>query len=1304
MAVTRQQVAELYVATFNRAPDAAGLDYWVNDSGLTIEEIAQSFFDQPETQTLYPTGTTDTAFVTSIYTNLFNRAPDADGLAYWVADLTAGTSRSVMIEAMKNGAIGTDATIIANKATVGLYVADTLGLNLTDFSLSAVTDDAATVTTVQATADTYVPQTFTLTTGTETITGTANNDTINGVVSTLTSAKTFDTTDIVDGGEGTDTFNITLNSGHTGMTGTGAVSNVENINLTNAGTVARTFDTTGITGVTKYNIDATTGLVNLTDLASTPEVALSNYTNTGSFSTAFATGAAELTGATDAITFTISGLGTVEDTTTTAVEQKVVTATLTDIETVNINATGDNVIALAGTDMKALTVAGAGNVNVTSVATTTTSFDGSASTGNITVDTTNTAATLTSISTGSGNDAVTFDEVDGSATTELIGGAGTDTLTLNSNGGVVQYAMSGFETVALGTVCTAALTMSGTNTSDLTTISTKSTVTQNVSLVNMGAIDLTVNSLGDTDTASTISSNHTGSTVLNYTADAASVTAKTAQTPDGDLSFSGSAALTVNVGAYIDQTTSDITAAAATSLVVNVASGKDAAATPAELTVFGSDVTVAEATSIEVNATGKITGANIIAAKAKSATITNGANAATLDIDGALIETLTVTSGKAFDASGSTLTGVQVADLTANDGVLDFNGEALSALSSLTVAGSGVTNTTAGTTASSADFGTLGGDNAYNLSITATGLKGGFDAGTVNTGAGYDITIDGSGIAAATAATNALVIGAIGGVTEGANVTVTTAGTAGVVNLSTIDATGTVTLTNSSTGTFDVGDVDAAAVAIDTSNTTGAVTIANVTSTGALTLTNTGTGDYTQTGAISAGITGDVTIDMQQTVGDISIGTVAGKTVSVDLSGTVASTTSPVLGDITAHTGATLKTYSLDNNTEKIIASTTSTALAVALTGAAGYNDAITIEDGAASNSITVTGDLKTGTNSITIDADASTTATTMAINISGLSNYTTGTINVAGAAAAGTTQTITGGAKADTITFEVANTLTAADTVTGGASATGTVDTLVIESTSLVDNSFTNVTGIETLQMAGAASDITLGAQAVEAGITTVTGLAGVDDIDASAYTAALTINSAAGADIITAATAAVTTVTWTGNADINTIATSAITSAGYFNLTGFTAASDLIDFNGAVSSDDGTATTVNTNEGADMADLASIATGVVYAHMTGAMTAGIVNEFIAGTKTLAELKAAAIVAMDDGSGAAGVTAGLDTALADGSKVLVSVFDDEDTTLWYVSNVAAGGADTILAAELELVGVIQGDLLNAAEFATSLI
>ncbi len=49
----RENVAKLYVATFDRAPDAAGLDYWVN-TPLSLEEIAQSSFDQDETKTLYP--------------------------------------------------------------------------------------------------------------------------------------------------------------------------------------------------------------------------------------------------------------------------------------------------------------------------------------------------------------------------------------------------------------------------------------------------------------------------------------------------------------------------------------------------------------------------------------------------------------------------------------------------------------------------------------------------------------------------------------------------------------------------------------------------------------------------------------------------------------------------------------------------------------------------------------------------------------------------------------------------------------------------------------------------------------------------------------------------------------------------------------------------------------------------------------------------------------------------------------------------------------------------------------------------
>ncbi|MDC0381647.1 hypothetical protein OAM68_01565, partial [Planktomarina temperata] len=124
---------------------------------------------------------------------------------------------------------------------------------------------------------------------------------------------------------------------------------------------------------------------------------------------------------------------------------------------------------------------------------------------------------------------------------------------------------------------------------------------------------------------------------------------------------------------------------------------------------------------------------------------------------------------------------------------------------------------------------------------------------------------------------------------------------------------------------------------------------------------------------------------------------------------------------------------------------------------------------------------------------------------------------------------------------------------------------------------------------------------------------------------------------------------------------------------------------------------------EGAGLADVASINTAKTSAQMTTDMATDVIDGFLAGTTTLAELKAAAIVAMDDGSGGAGVTAGLDTALSDASVVLIFTNDNEDTAIWRFDNEDTV-ADTIVASELELVGIIQGDLVDATEMAAILI
>ena len=157
---TQEEVAKLYVATFNRAPDPGGLSYWTNDSfdgNPTLSGIARSFFDQPETQTLYPEGTFHRDFIQSVYQNLFNREPDTAGWNYWEGELTKGAfSKNSFIIAVINGALdnddGLDATILENKTIVGLSFSEAGLTDLDDAKsiMSGVSADATSMSSAVA--------------------------------------------------------------------------------------------------------------------------------------------------------------------------------------------------------------------------------------------------------------------------------------------------------------------------------------------------------------------------------------------------------------------------------------------------------------------------------------------------------------------------------------------------------------------------------------------------------------------------------------------------------------------------------------------------------------------------------------------------------------------------------------------------------------------------------------------------------------------------------------------------------------------------------------------------------------------------------------------------------------------------------------------------------------------------------------------------------------------------------------------------------------------------------------------------
>lgn len=91
-------VARVYQATLGRHPDEAGLSYWRGtvEAGFSLRELVPLFLSSPEAQARY--GTQDDAgFLTTLYRNVLERAPDAEGYAYWGKNLAAGMARADVV-------------------------------------------------------------------------------------------------------------------------------------------------------------------------------------------------------------------------------------------------------------------------------------------------------------------------------------------------------------------------------------------------------------------------------------------------------------------------------------------------------------------------------------------------------------------------------------------------------------------------------------------------------------------------------------------------------------------------------------------------------------------------------------------------------------------------------------------------------------------------------------------------------------------------------------------------------------------------------------------------------------------------------------------------------------------------------------------------------------------------------------------------------------------------------------------------------------------------------------------------------
>ncbi len=87
-----EAIARLYYATLDRGPDAGGLYNWISafDNGTAFNTIASGFINSQEFQNVYG-ALNNGQFVTLLYNNVLDRAPDSGGYNHWTGGLGNGT-------------------------------------------------------------------------------------------------------------------------------------------------------------------------------------------------------------------------------------------------------------------------------------------------------------------------------------------------------------------------------------------------------------------------------------------------------------------------------------------------------------------------------------------------------------------------------------------------------------------------------------------------------------------------------------------------------------------------------------------------------------------------------------------------------------------------------------------------------------------------------------------------------------------------------------------------------------------------------------------------------------------------------------------------------------------------------------------------------------------------------------------------------------------------------------------------------------------------------------------------------------
>ena len=743
-------IQQLYVAYFNRPADVAGLQYWEtvveNNKGSTAA-VAAAFAASTEYKSAYA-NMSAYQIVNTVYNNLFGHDADVAGLNFWAQNMIAGKfTVDQAVTAIAAGAQGTDQTTFNNRVTAATSFTGALTTTqqIIDYTgaaantaaknfLAGVTDNnslanaiapaalAASVNTVTNAYLDSIGTTVALTSGVDTLTGTAGNDYFTATINST--GSTFSAFDSINGGAGTNSLSIvdTTTAGTFTLPSNVTLTNIQNLNVSTS-ELGANLDASGFASMTSVKLNSTDTTSTNADVVKVNAASAVNVTSAG--------GSVSVDGGTSVA---VSAKGAVTIGGTTAPTGAVT------VNTGNAAVTGTN--GTAG----AISIKGGSTVAVTETLTapTVTGTTGSAfaeTGGAVTVtgtaNTTSVSVTQTAAVTGVAGVAA----VPAVAQVDTIGIAGTtatgNTYTVTVNGTAYTYTATATDTTSanVATGLAAAINASGIaatasgSTVTLTSSNAGTAFTASTSTSGSGSIGAPVVATANVPAVAAVSA------VAGIIGGAVSITDASSANTDGTKA---NTITTVNLDGY-----------GAGSII------KSNALTSLTLANSSKDVVVNDFTATPTNTTLNVTvnnlasGASLTDSTIKTLNLTTGATASTLAVNAAAATKLSVAGASGLTLNLTGATHLTTIDASASTGTVSFGSTGLSSTVNSVTTGSGNTTVVLNTAtlAAVAATSTTAAVAAVNATVTAGAgndtidLRGVTGTGnfTVAAGAGNDI-------------------------------------------------------------------------------------------------------------------------------------------------------------------------------------------------------------------------------------------------------------------------------------------------------------------------------------------------------------------------------------------------------------------------------------------------------------------------------------------------------------------------------------------------------------------------------------